>query len=188
MQMGILFKPLSKVLWKQIDDEVHACFQAGTERPTVAAVLYHIRSHKFLLITSTSGGLLNPGLVKGGVKKGESALCALIREIRQELRVRILEKHIKGYAGSFSVASVHQKDGRSTKRYFVFLVAYGGPHKLNINGELSGYFWYLLEEIPEVLGISQEARPRKYEVLMQIFASPSLKKAKAKRKKKITGR
>ena len=186
--MEVLFQSLSRDLWKQINDEVRACFKVGKERPTAAAVFYHLRSHKYLLITSTKGGLLNPGLVKGGVEGGEGAQEALMREISQELRVPRHAIKIKGYGGSFEVPSNHEKGGCRIKRYFVFLVAYKGPHKLNINGELSGSFWYPLDEIPGVLDIALRNHPHKLVVLKHVFASPSLKKAKAKRKKKITGR
>ncbi|MBI2030901.1 NUDIX hydrolase [Candidatus Kaiserbacteria bacterium] len=180
----MIFEPLTKKLWNMINKEIRACIKAKKERPTVAAVLYHTRSRQYLIITSRKGGLSNPGLVKGGVVKSESAYGALKREIRQELGVSAFEINIKGYGGTYSVPLVHSKNGLAIKRYFVFLVAYSGPLKLAINGELSGYFWMPIEEIKESLGILKETRPEKFDVLMKLFADPSLNKKKKSSTKK----
>jgi 8-oxo-dGTP pyrophosphatase MutT (NUDIX family) len=184
----MIFEPLTKKLWNAINKEIKACIKAKKERPTVAAVLYHTRSRQYLIITSRKGGLSNPGLVKGGVERGESAFRALMREIGQELHISVSSRNVKGYGGSYSVPLVHPKNGLSIKRYFVFLVAYSGPLKLTINGELSGYFWMPLKEVEGALSVLNEPRPEprpeKYNVLMKIFASPSLKQNKKARIKK----
>lgn len=183
----VIFKPLTRKLWAQINKEIKACNKEKKELPTVAAVLYHTRSRRYLVVISRKGGLSNPGLVKGGVEKGESAVRALVREIREELHIPTFAIKVKGYGGSHSVPSVHKKKGLATKRYFVFLVAYAGPLKLTINGELCGYDWILLDEVEKTLSVLKDTRPGKLEVLTKFFASPSLKKKKKARTKPPPG-
>lgn len=183
----MLFKPLTKKLWNAINKEVKACIKAKKERPTVAAIMYHTRSRQYLIVTSRKGGLSNPGLVKGGVVKSESAYGALKREIGQELQISAFLMKVKGYGGSYSVPIVHPKNGLSIKRYFVFLVAYSGPLKLTINGELSGYYWMPLEDVKGALSVLKGPRPGKYEVLTKLFTCPSLKKKKKVRTKPPPG-
>lgn len=175
------FKPLTKELWARVNADLRTCVREGKERPTVAAVVR--RRGKYLIVTSTNGtggGYFNLGLVKGGAEKGETALRALLREIRQELRIRRPLLKIRAYCGAYSVASIKKKNGFSTKRYFVFHVVYCGPQKLRINGELSGYYWMTLAEVEKALHILLPERQEKYDALSDIFSSFKMVTRRAK--------
>lgn len=160
-------------LWAQINKEFRVCVRekvkAKKERATPAAVIYHRRSHKYLLITSINGGPSDPGLVKGGAKKGESARRALLREIGEELQVKRRQIKIRGYLGSYSVSSLKHKEGLKKKRYFIFLVSYDGPHELNTNGELLDYEWKEFNEVEGRISILKDTRQGKYDVLSGSF-------------------
>ncbi|MBI5004149.1 NUDIX hydrolase [Candidatus Kaiserbacteria bacterium] len=171
----MIFEPLTKKLWTRINLEVRACVQEGEERATVATIIR--RRGKYLIITSShgaGGGYFNPGIVKGGVERGETALAALFREIPQELGIRRALLKLIGYGGAYSVASTSaRKKGYTKKRYYIFYVTYTGPQKLRINGELSGFYWMTLPEVHRVLQVLllPPERQEKFDVLTDAFSS-----------------
>ncbi len=178
--MAVKIKPPNNKLIRSVNGKVRKC-KKERHRPTVAAIVKHRTKKSFLLIepkVSLSGvGTKNPGIVKGGIKRGEGILSALFRELEEELSMQPSQLKVLGYGGSRSVLSVKQKSGLLMKRYFFFYVEYEGPLAITINPlELSSYRWFTLKEIREEIKILLELRPDKYAVLDAAFAALEKKK------------
>jgi len=175
------FRRLTKKLLQRIDSGVRVCARRGTHRPTVAVVLEHLVTRKFLIVAgkTDSDGSYNPGIVKGGIQKKERVLVAAAREISEEVGIKKSQLSFRKYGGAYSVASVKKKEGFSKKLYYVFYAQYDGPEGVTHNAEeLSGCCWVPPEDIETHLSCLKEVRPEKYEVLLKIFSDLRRKKQK----------
>ena len=177
------FRRLTKKLLQRIDSGVRVCARRGTHRPTVAVVLEHRETGRFLIVAGKTDpdGSYNPGIVKGGIQKKERVLVAAVREVGEEVGIKKSQLSFKKYGGAYSVASVKKKEGFSKKFYYVFYAQYEGPENLFYNAEeLSGCCWVPPEDMETHLCCLKDARPEKHKVLLKIFAD--LRKNKKKQK------
>jgi 8-oxo-dGTP pyrophosphatase MutT (NUDIX family) len=153
-------------------------------RPVVAIVIEHAYSGLLLLIFGKDHevGVLNPGLVKGGIEKGESILGALYREAREEVAIGAVHLDVHTYLGNGTVVSVKKKRGFERKGYFVFLATYFGELELRINPiEIEGYQWVREDEVLSVLATLRKKRPDKYALLKKVFRSAAQKRVRAQK-------
>jgi len=157
-------------------------------RPTVAVMVEHFETRKFLIVYGRQdlfSQTQNPGIVKGGVDKGEKPIEAARREIYEELGALPHHFEFLSYYGSYSVESKKQKEGFPRKRYYVFHAIYTGPFEFQIDmDELSHYEWVTLGEARQSLRSLKEHRGDKHKVLLKIFARVKKKKPKRKTKAK----
>lgn len=87
--MVLEFKPVNTAILRRIHDRVRWC-RRSKHRPTVAMLVEHAKTNKFLLTESRNAPVgsteRNPGIVKGKVEKGEHVLAAVFRELEEEAR------------------------------------------------------------------------------------------------------
>jgi 8-oxo-dGTP pyrophosphatase MutT (NUDIX family) len=168
------FKPLNRKITSRIVKLVRSCQRRNIRKATVAILLRHGKTRKFLVIvpskTRASGPGKNPGLVKGGIRKNEHVLVAGWREIEEELGIPQWRISFRAYGGSKRVRSLRRLRGFSEKQYFLFYAVYDGPLKISINRkELSDYRWLKLGEIKRFLAELKKTNSEKYVALTSAF-------------------
>ncbi len=147
--------------------------KGNVHRPTVAVMIQHHETKKFLIIFGRAdvfGNAPNPGIVKGGVDRGELPLAAARREIEEELGIHSKYFEFLYYYGSYSVKSLKKKEGFPRKRYYVFHAVYDGPSEFSIDtDELSHYAWMTLRDAKRSLRSLARLRSDKQKALLKIF-------------------
>ncbi len=183
--MGVV--AISTALLKRLDTEALADRKKGLHRPTVAVVIRHIKSGRFLVVMGKKdyqSGMENPGIVKGGIDSGEHIIDAAYREVAEEIRVSRVDITMSAYYGTYSVYSLKKKENFDRKRYFVFYAKYDGSRTLDVDhNEIVNYTWIKLGDIVRTLRSLKKMRLGKYKALIKIFTI--LRKTKKKHLRKI---
>jgi 8-oxo-dGTP pyrophosphatase MutT (NUDIX family) len=174
---------VTPALLARLDREAADDRKEGTHRPTVALVIRHMKSGRFLIVMGKKDRARspkNPGILKGGIDEGEHIIDAAYREAREEIRALRSDIDIIAYCDSYSVNSVKKKENFGRKRYFVFYAKYDGPRTLTIDGdEIVDYAWVKSGDIGRVLRPLRKKRASKYKTLLKIFSN--IRKLKQKR-------
>lgn len=178
---------VTPALLARLDQEAAEDREKGIHRPTVALVIRHTKSGRFLIVMGKKdriGGAKNPGIVKGGIDEGEHIIDAAYREAEEEIRVDRSLIDIVGYCGAYSVYSVKKKENFDRKRYFVFYAKYEGSRTLYVDAdEIVDYLWIKSGDIGRVLRPLGKKRIGKHKALLKIFSI--IRKTKPKRLREI---
>jgi len=173
---------VTPALLARLDTEASDDRRKGIHRPTVALVIRHTKSNRFLVVMGKKdqvGGAENPGIVKGGIDIGEHIIEAAHREAEEEIRVVRAQLDIVAYCGAYSVHSIKKKENFDRKRYFVFYAKYNGTRTLDVSAdEITDYAWIKSGDIGKVLRPLRKKRIGKYKALLKIFSA--IRKTKKK--------